>query len=97
MDGIEVLGELANRGCQASIAISSGSDDRLVAGVQRSIIAHGLKCAQLLPKPVSLASLSAFLNLEVEADRGTKETTPTGESANLPITEEDIRIAICEK
>ena len=96
MDGIEVLGELANRGCQAAIAISSGSDDRLVAGVQRSIIAHGLKCAQLLPKPVSLASLSAFLNLEVEDDRSTKETAPTRKSANLPITEEDIRIAISE-
>jgi EAL domain-containing protein (putative c-di-GMP-specific phosphodiesterase class I)/ActR/RegA family two-component response regulator len=61
-DGIEVLHELARRGCTATIIITSGVDSRVLDAARRSAEEHGLNIAGAIAKPFSLATLRDLLS-----------------------------------
>lgn len=60
-DGVEVLRELAARGCRAAVIISSGASGRLLQAAERSAREHGLAIAGVLGKPLAGAELAAAL------------------------------------
>lgn len=64
-DGIEVLRQLAERQCKASIILTSGVGTRILDAARRSAEEHGLTIAGVLPKPFSAATLRSLLSGEV--------------------------------
>lgn len=50
-DGVEVLVELAQRGNDCQLILTSGAGEQLLQAASRSASAHGLKVLGLLPKP----------------------------------------------
>lgn len=68
-DGIELIRELGNLGTTASILISSGMDQRVLASAEQLGVAHGLKMAGILQKPIMLADLEAVLAQHLQAPR----------------------------
>src|SRR5471030_2144722 len=62
MDGVEVVQKLADMGCTATIAISSGLGKRVLSAAQRSAAEHGLRISDVLPKPFSVSALNKFLH-----------------------------------
>jgi EAL domain-containing protein (putative c-di-GMP-specific phosphodiesterase class I) len=79
-DGIELIRELANLGTRASILISSGMDQRVLASAEQLGIRRGLAMVGILQKPIMLADLEAILMQHQHTPR-------------LP-TEEELRRAI---
>src|SRR5690606_1469864 len=73
MDGVQVIAELANRGCAARIIISSGLDSRLLEAASRSAGENGLDMAGVLPKPFTLSLLRSLLR---ESEKERKDTHP---------------------
>jgi EAL domain-containing protein (putative c-di-GMP-specific phosphodiesterase class I)/ActR/RegA family two-component response regulator len=61
MDGLQVLAELASRGCPARIIISSGVGARVLEAAVLSANELGLDVCGMLPKPFRLAELRALL------------------------------------
>jgi EAL domain-containing protein (putative c-di-GMP-specific phosphodiesterase class I) len=61
MDGIEVLRELARRGCKARIVLVSGQDGKVLAAAQRFGRMQGLAMAAVLQKPIAPAALETAL------------------------------------
>ncbi|MCC5876488.1 MAG: EAL domain-containing response regulator [Candidatus Sumerlaeia bacterium] len=61
MDGIQVLAELAHRGCNARIIITSGQGHRILEAAKRSAAWRGLNIIAVLGKPFSPASLRELL------------------------------------
>ncbi|MBS0393479.1 MAG: EAL domain-containing response regulator [Proteobacteria bacterium] len=68
-DGIELIRELGATGTRASILISSGMDQRVLQSAEQLGIAHGLKMAGFLQKPIMLADLEAILGQHLRAPR----------------------------
>ncbi len=66
MDGVEVLGRLAEMGCRASLILTSGVGSRVLDAAGRSAAEHGLDLAGILPKPFSAADLRRLLGVESE-------------------------------
>lgn len=64
MDGVEVIAELAQRGCRAQIIITSGVGDRILDAAGRSGAEHGLNILGVLAKPFFPASLLRLLKLD---------------------------------
>ncbi|HLS98505.1 MAG: EAL domain-containing response regulator [Porticoccaceae bacterium] len=62
MDGVEVIAELARRGCRAQIIITSGVGSRVLDAAGRSAAAHGLNIVGVLSKPFSPSALRALLH-----------------------------------
>lgn len=62
MDGVEVMRELAGRGCEASIIITSGVGSRVLDAAARSAGEHGLNLVGVLPKPFLPAALRELLS-----------------------------------
>lgn len=60
-DGIEVLHRLAEKGCRASIIITSGVEGRVLEAAHRSAKEHGLNIVGTIAKPFSLAALRGLL------------------------------------
>lgn len=50
-DGVEVLIDLAQRGNECQVILTSGAGEQLLQAASRSASAHGLKVLGLLPKP----------------------------------------------
>ncbi|NML59564.1 EAL domain-containing response regulator [Massilia sp. RP-1-19] len=61
MDGLQVLSELASRGCPARIIISSGVGARVLEAAVLSAKELGLDVCGMLPKPFRLNELRALL------------------------------------
>jgi EAL domain-containing protein (putative c-di-GMP-specific phosphodiesterase class I)/CheY-like chemotaxis protein len=61
MDGVEVVRELAKRGCRARLIFSSGVERKILDSAARAASAHGLEVAARLPKPVRAAELKSLL------------------------------------
>lgn len=61
MDGVEVMVELARRGCRASIIITSGVGSRVLDAAARSAAEHGLPIAGVVSKPFSPEQLRELL------------------------------------
>jgi EAL domain-containing protein (putative c-di-GMP-specific phosphodiesterase class I)/ActR/RegA family two-component response regulator len=61
VDGLSILGSLAESGCKAPIIISSGMGGRVLAAAQRFAVEHGLFIAGVLPKPFTSATLDGLL------------------------------------
>lgn len=61
MDGVEVMVQLAQRGCAARIIITSGVGSRVLDAAGRSASEHGLDIAGVLSKPFSPSALRALL------------------------------------
>ena len=68
-DGIELIRELGVLGTRASILISSGMDQRVLASAEQLGVAHGLSMAGVLQKPIMLADLEAILGQHLRAPR----------------------------
>lgn len=65
MDGLQVLAELAKRGCTAQIIISSGVGQRVLEAAARSGAEQGLQMGGVLPKPFTPTDLRRLLQSEV--------------------------------
>lgn len=78
MDGVEVVIELARRGCNARIIISSGVDPRILDAAGRSAAEHGLDIAGVLSKPFSPGELRALLDCEITPypQKGKRSASP---------------------
>ena len=68
-DGVELIRELGNLGTRAAILISSGMDQRVLASAEQLGVAHGLKMAGILQKPIMLADLEAVLTQYLQVAR----------------------------
>lgn len=89
MDGIELLRQLAAKGCRARIILMSGFDAKLLQTAERLGIAQGLNIVGHLVKPVRAPELIALLtNQIVSVKRKAKEED---------ISEADLRRAIKER
>ena len=66
MDGVEVLLQLALRGCTARIILTSGVGSRVLDAAGRAAREHGLDIAGVLSKPFTAASLGALLAIGPE-------------------------------
>ena len=61
MDGVEVLVELAARGCKANVIITSGMGSRVLDAAKRSADEHGLNIVGVLAKPFITAAMQELL------------------------------------
>lgn len=61
MDGVQVLNELAQRGCEAHVIVISGVGHRVLEAAGRSAREHGLHIAGVLPKPFATADVRGLL------------------------------------
>jgi EAL domain-containing protein (putative c-di-GMP-specific phosphodiesterase class I)/FixJ family two-component response regulator len=71
MDGVQVLGELAERKCKAGIIITSGVGHRVLEAASRSAKEHGLRIIGVLSKPFSPRVLRELL--QSSGDSGSPE------------------------
>lgn len=62
MDGVQVLNELARRGCMAHVIVTSGVGHRVLEAAGRSAREHGLHIAGVLPKPFATADVRSMLD-----------------------------------
>jgi EAL domain-containing protein (putative c-di-GMP-specific phosphodiesterase class I) len=61
LDGMEVLRQLAERGCSARVIITSGMGTKVLESAQRSAAERGLNMAGILPKPFRPQQLRELL------------------------------------
>jgi len=61
LDGVQVLEQLAARGCRAGIIITSGVGNRVLDAAGRSASEHGLNIVGRLAKPFTPAALRSLL------------------------------------
>jgi EAL domain-containing protein (putative c-di-GMP-specific phosphodiesterase class I)/FixJ family two-component response regulator len=61
-DGVEILHELARRGCGARIILMSGADRRVLDAARRGSIEQGLAVTGVLPKPFRPDNLLSLLD-----------------------------------
>lgn len=94
-DGVELLRELADRDCAASVLLASGQDKRVLATAQRVGENLGLSMEQALQKPIRVADLQEVLN-RVRLDPPTvpRSTLRHDRSAGLTSTREELERAI---
>ncbi|MFW6094354.1 MAG: EAL domain-containing protein [Pseudomonadota bacterium] len=81
MDGVQVMGELAERGCGAGIIITSGVGHRVLDAAARSASQHGLEIVGILSKPFLPAALRDLLT---KARSAATARSPTTAAAALP-------------
>ncbi len=108
MDGVEVMVQLARRGCRARIIVTSGVGSRVLDAAGRSAEEHGLDIAGVLAKPFSPAALRALLadaplapGAIPGAGAGDGATFPLGGfgaelSATFVVTVDDLRRALAD-
>jgi EAL domain-containing protein (putative c-di-GMP-specific phosphodiesterase class I)/ActR/RegA family two-component response regulator len=72
-DGIEIIRELADAGCKASLIIIGDIDRRILNAAERLARARGLRVAGVLPKPVNRFGLLRLLDRAVESGSGSKD------------------------
>lgn len=94
-DGLQVLTELAQRGCAARIIVGSGVGSRILEAAVRSARELGLTVAGMLPKPFPLAELRRLLRDEVQ-DQAGRQIADGGHRGFLPVAA-DIQAALRQK
>jgi EAL domain-containing protein (putative c-di-GMP-specific phosphodiesterase class I)/CheY-like chemotaxis protein len=82
MDGVEVLRNLAARGCEASIIMMSGMGSKVLESAQRVGIERGLRIVGILPKPFKPADLRALLDVHAR-DRAHPEPVAAADRETL--------------
>lgn len=104
-DGIQVLQQLAERGCDAAIIITSGVDSRVLEAAHRSAKEHGLRVAGAIAKPFSLTTLRGLLSgpgaspvpLKAELDSALSPPTITAEMLSDAIAHNQLSVAFQPK
>lgn len=91
MDGVQVLAQLGERGCEARIIITSGVDSRVLDAARRAAEQHGLTIAGILAKPFSPAELRALL---MQPSRATGQLAPQSSDGQEGPTVEELQHAI---
>ena len=76
MDGVEVMAELARRGCRARLILTSGVGSRVMDAAARSASEHGLDIVGVIAKPFSASAFRELLHKASEKD----EEPPVGDS-----------------
>jgi diguanylate cyclase (GGDEF)-like protein/hemerythrin-like metal-binding protein len=87
MDGVQVMAQLAARGCRAGIIITSGVGSRVLDAAGRSAVEHGLSIVGTLSKPFAPATLRALLS-----NSGAIAETSTGIHELVPPTRTDAEL-----
>jgi len=90
VDGVEVLQQLAQRGCDSRIAISSGLGSRVLNAARQSATEHGLDMAGVLPKPLTVSALRDFLF----GSKDLLDSAIRNRPPKAPITHDDLLSAI---
>ena len=91
-DGIEILRNLAQQRCTASIILMSGIDLRVLETAERTARALGLNVAGHLQKPFHIRQLESLI-----AAAGRSSNKVKTQQANISIGDSDLRLAIEEK
>lgn len=96
MDGIEAIRLLAERGCRASIIITSGVGSRVLDSARRTATEQGLKEVHTISKPFSREALRRLL-----CDNSVRDTSPPAQAGALHadefvITEERLRDGLAQ-
>ena len=98
MDGVQVMAELARRGCRARIIITSGVGSRVLDAAGRSAAEHGLRIAGMLAKPFSPAALRALL---LDPDAGFEARSagraPGRATRDIQLSPDHLRRALAER
>ena len=91
MDGIEVLRQLASRGCEAGVILTSGMGQKVLEAARATAIERGLDILGVLPKPFRPVQLRELL-----ARRPTRARAPRAvrDAALPPPSVADLREAI---
>ncbi|RUT31348.1 EAL domain-containing protein [Arsenicitalea aurantiaca] len=94
-DGIEILGELGERGGDEIIILTSGAPARVREAAERLGLEHGLSIAGILPKPFSFAALGALIAQPIERPMAGKLAQP--QTAGVGVTREHMMRALAER
>ena len=97
MDGVEVLQQLSKLVCVVPIALLSGANTRVLKAAQRSGSEHGLNITHVLKKPLTVASLSEFVDADASVGAANPTQARSTYAPSLPVLESELRIAIREK
>lgn len=100
MDGVEVIRQLAQSGCRASLIITSGVGHRILDAAERSAQAHGLNIAGVLPKPFRASLLRELLGRgreTVSAAAQASHPPPGPDAAAAEVTAQELRQALQQK
>ncbi|MBN8941965.1 MAG: EAL domain-containing response regulator [Rhizobiales bacterium] len=98
VDGVEVLLELARRGCKAPIIITSGAGSRVLDAARRASTENGLNVLGTLAKPFTFAKFKALMELDGRA--GAAEPAPRGGGPSIAegaVSTHDLEQAIAER
>ncbi|MBT8132322.1 MAG: EAL domain-containing response regulator [Gammaproteobacteria bacterium] len=84
-DGIQVVRELGNRGCKASVVLVSNVDTRVLGAAERLVTGHGLSLLGSLRKPFQVRELLDVITA--------KPTVPKKKTAKeiVPVTAEELK------
>lgn len=91
MDGIEAMRLLAERGCQASIIITSGVGSRVLDSARRTATEQGLKKVNAISKPFSHEMLRALLSDGYGRRAGRPSVAEPQHADDFVVTEEQLR------
>ncbi|MCL7942068.1 EAL domain-containing protein [Halomonas sp. ATCH28] len=94
MDGVEVMAELARRGCQPRLIITSGVGSRVLDAAARSAREHGLDIVGVIAKPFSASSLRELLHKAMERGEVTAEDSPGERYLPQEASVEDLKQAL---
>jgi len=96
VDGIDVLSDLADQDCTASVIISSGVDGRVRQAAARFAAERGLRIVGVLAKPVGLRELSALV--EAGSDAAADQDDPATRRAQPAVAPgpEDLAAALAD-
>ena len=88
MDGVEVIGRLAQAGCRSRLVISSGVGSRVLDAARRAAGEHGLPIVGVLSKPFHAEAARALL-------RAARDVAPASQgeragAASAPMSESDL-------
>jgi len=95
MDGVQIMAELAKRGCGAAIIITSGVDGRVLDAAGRSAAEHGLLIAGVLAKPFLPAALREMLCRSLSASGNPPVPRPAA-AGPPPVTRAELQRALRE-
>lgn len=95
MDGVEVMRLLAERRCSARIVILSGVGNRILDAAHRTAAEKGLHVAGVLPKPISVKALQAFLT--DNSNNNNRNHVVSRKKNSFAVTREDLHQAIAER
>lgn len=74
LDGVEVMAELARRGCRARLIITSGVGSRVLEAAARSASEHGLDIVGVIAKPFSAFGLRELLHKAIMREETTDDS-----------------------